>query len=124
MRCRGHFTRKSRHIAGEIEIRARFEPDDPLGFRGTLRRVQRPAVTLSPDLARLMNVFSAATKLRHAVAAERKLLTSQRKLQLSLQSIMGAMQRRRSNPFMSNIFLVSVGPVKRIANSVGVSVLG
>lgn len=34
--------------------------------------------------------FAAATKLRHAVSAERKLLTSQRKPRLSLQSIIGA----------------------------------
>jgi hypothetical protein len=44
----------------------------------------------------LRNLFLAATKLLHAVSAKRKLLTCQRQLRSSLQSIMGATLTRRS----------------------------
>jgi hypothetical protein len=62
------------------------------------------------------NRVAAATKLRHELLRERKYLTSQLILRLSLQSIMGAMQQRRSNGFIFKRFLATVGPVKHIAD--------
>jgi hypothetical protein len=56
-------------------------------------------------------IFAAATKLRHALSLPRKSLTSQLKSRLSLQSIMGAMQQRRSKSFITNWFLTMVSVV-------------
>lgn len=47
-------------------------------------------VDAATNIAAKSLIFPAATRLRHAVSRRHKLLTSQRMLRLSLQSIIGA----------------------------------
>jgi hypothetical protein len=76
-----------------------------------LLRTQTRRVLARPSTQPPQHTLTAATKLRHAVSAERKLLSSQPNARPSLQSIMGAMQQRRSKCFIEKRFWKSVSVV-------------